>query len=85
MFSNAFFERLEETMARTSWCAYYFDTLDNTLPPARMEIIEAENEDEAGRTATARMGRSMRVDVTRPVWGAPRATALFQTALAPGL
>jgi stage III sporulation protein SpoIIIAA len=73
-------------MTRTSWCAYYFDTLDNTLPPARMEIIEAENEDDAGRIATAQMGRSMRVDVTRPVWGPPRAVgAVLRPALAPTL
>ena len=58
-------------MAKLTWCAYYFDSFDNTLPPARTETIYAESEEDAGRIATQSMGRCLRVDVTRPVWGAP--------------
>jgi hypothetical protein len=55
----------------TQWHAYYFDSLDHTSPPARATTIQADDEDEAGKIAIAQMGRSMRVYVTRPVWGAP--------------
>ena len=63
-------------MAKLTWCAYYFDSFDNTLPPARTETIYAESEEDAGRIATQSMGRCLRVDVTRPVWGAPAPTVL---------
>jgi stage III sporulation protein SpoIIIAA len=56
---------------KVKWHAYYFDSLDNSLPPIRTEIIEAGSEDEAGKIATAQMGRCMRVDVTRWVWEPP--------------
>ena len=52
------------------WNAYYFDTLDAALP-ARVAIIQADNEDEAGKVAITQMGRSMRVYVTRSIWEAP--------------
>ena len=55
----------------SQWHAYYFDGFDRDLPPARVVAIQADNEDEAGRLAIAQMGRSLRVDVTRPLWGAP--------------
>jgi hypothetical protein len=58
-------------MARLTWHAYYFDSLDRKSPIARMAIIEADNEDDAGKIAIAQMGRCMRVDVARPMWGAP--------------
>ena len=58
-------------MARSTWHAYYFDSLDRKSPVARMAIIEADNEDDAGKMAVAQMGRCMRVDVARPMWGAP--------------
>jgi len=58
-------------MVKLTWCAYYFDGFDNTLPPVRTETIYAESEEEAGRIATQSMGRCLRVDVTRAVWGAP--------------
>jgi len=51
------------------WQAYYFDSFDNGSPPIRIITIQADNEDEAGRIAIAQMGRSMRVQVTRLVWG----------------
>jgi hypothetical protein len=57
-------------MARSTWHAYYFDSFERTAPVARTAIIEADNEDDAGRIAVAQMGRSMRVHVTRPLWGA---------------
>jgi hypothetical protein len=50
------------------WNAYYFDTLSAAAEPARVMTIEARDEDEAGKIATARMGRSMRVHVARPIW-----------------
>jgi hypothetical protein len=58
-------------MARSTWHAYYFDSLDRKSPVARMAIIEADNEDDAGKIAIAQMGRCMRVDVARPMWGLP--------------
>jgi hypothetical protein len=46
-------------MARSTWHAYYFDSLDRTSPVARTAIIEADNEDDAGKIAIAQMGRCM--------------------------
>jgi stage III sporulation protein SpoIIIAA len=60
-------------MTKIAWHAYYFTSFDRSLPPARTAIIEAETEDEAGRIAIAQMGPYMRVDIARPVWGAPQA------------
>jgi hypothetical protein len=57
-------------MAQGTWHAYYFDTFDTKSPPARIAVIAAENEEEAGRIATREMGRSMRVNVGQPIWGA---------------
>jgi hypothetical protein len=51
------------------WNAYYFDKLDPVSTPSRVTTIEAYDEDEAGKIAIASMGRSMRVHVTRPLWG----------------
>jgi hypothetical protein len=51
------------------WVAYYFDSLDSVSTPSRVTTIEASDEDEAGKIAIASMGRSMRVHVTRPLWG----------------
>jgi len=58
-------------MEKLVFHAFYFDNFDKSAPASRTAIIEAENEDDAGRIAIAQMGRSMRVDVTRPVWGVP--------------
>lgn len=58
-------------MAKLTWHAYYFDSLDRASPIARTTIIEADSEDDAGKIAIAQMGRCMRVDVARPMWGAP--------------
>jgi hypothetical protein len=58
-------------MAKLTWHAYYFDSLDRASPIARTAVIEAENEDDAGRIAIAQMGRCMRVDVARLMWGTP--------------
>ncbi|MGD0723386.1 MAG: hypothetical protein ABR970_20325 [Roseiarcus sp.] len=56
-----------------TWHAFYFDKIDRSEPAARTAIIQAETEEDAGRIAVAQMGRCMRVDVTRPVWGEPAA------------
>jgi hypothetical protein len=61
-------------MAKLTWHAYYFDSLDRTSPIARTAIIEADSEDDAGKIAVAQMGRCMRVDVARPMWSAPTPT-----------
>jgi hypothetical protein len=61
-------------MAKLVFHAFYFDSFDKAAPAARTAIIEADNEDDAGRIAVAQMGRALRVDVTRPVWGGASAT-----------
>jgi hypothetical protein len=43
--------------------AYYFDGLSLLLPPSRVITIEATNEDQAGKIAVSKMGRSLRVHV----------------------
>ena len=62
-------------MATSIWHAYYFESFDNSRPPARTETIYADTEDDAGRIATLAMGRCLRVDVTRPVWEPPSPVA----------
>jgi hypothetical protein len=51
----------------TRWNAYYFDGLGLSMPASRIEAIEAADEDEAGRIAISKMGRSLRVHVTQAV------------------
>ena len=62
-------------MAKSTWHAYYFDSLDRTAPVARTALIEADNEDDAGKIAIAQMGRCMRVDVARLMWKCMESTA----------
>jgi hypothetical protein len=50
------------------WHAYYFESFDNTRSPLRTTLIEARDEEEAGKLAVAKMGRCLRVDVTLPIW-----------------
>jgi hypothetical protein len=50
------------------WHAYYFESFDNTRSPLRTALIEARDEEEAGKLAIAEMGRCVRVDVTLPIW-----------------
>jgi hypothetical protein len=50
------------------WNAYYFDSLEASSRPQRVEAIEADGEDEAARIAIAEMGRSMRVHVAQTLW-----------------
>ncbi|WP_158814196.1 hypothetical protein [Methylocapsa sp. S129] len=69
-------------MAKSTWHAYYFDSLDRTAPVARTALIEADNEDDAGKIAIAQMGRCMRVDVARLMWGVHRPTAPASRGLA---
>jgi len=56
-------------MTNLTWHAYYFDTFERSAPAARTAIIQAASEDDAGKLAIAQMGRSLRVHVTRPLWG----------------
>jgi hypothetical protein len=58
-------------MAKLTWQAYFFDSLDKMSPIARTAVIEAESEDDAGKIAVAQMGRCMRVEVARLMWGTP--------------
>jgi hypothetical protein len=48
----------------------YFDGLSLLLPPSRVIAIEAANEDQAGKIAISKMGRSLRVHVAHAVCGA---------------
>ena len=64
-------------MANIAWHAYYFNSFENSLPPARTEIIEAESEEGAAKIATAKMGRCVRVDITRPVWEPPQSRVIL--------
>jgi hypothetical protein len=65
------------------WNAYYFDTLSVAAEPARVMTIEARDEDEAGRMAIAKMGRSMRVHVAQPIWAGPTPDADAERRRAP--
>ena len=56
-------------MAKSTWQAHYFSSFDNKSPAQRIVLIEADDEMHAGKLAVAQMGRCMRVDVVRPVWG----------------
>jgi hypothetical protein len=47
----------------TRFNAYYFDGLSLLMPPSRVITIEAADEDQAGRIAVSKMGRSLRVHV----------------------
>jgi hypothetical protein len=53
----------------TRFNAYYFDGLSLLLPPSRVITIEAANEDQAGKIAVSKMGRSLRVHVAQAAWG----------------
>jgi hypothetical protein len=68
-------------MAQAMWHATFFDTLDVRAPAARTEVIHADDEAAAGKLAVARMGRCMRVYVTRPIWGVlrPENAAIAET------
>jgi stage III sporulation protein SpoIIIAA len=55
-------------VAKSIWQAHYFSSFDNKAPAERIVLIEANDEMDAGKLAVAQMGRSMRVDVVRPLW-----------------
>jgi len=50
------------------WHAFYFNSFDSSAAPSRTAMIEADNEDQARQIAVAQMGRSLRVDITQPIW-----------------
>lgn len=56
------------------WHAFYFNSLDRSAGPSRTAMIEADHEDQAGWIAVAQMGRSLRVDVSQPIWHSLRST-----------
>jgi hypothetical protein len=74
----------EEPLARTPWLAFFFDSADDSQPPVRTAVVEAENEDDAGRQATAQMGRCLRVAVARPAWVPSGAATKAREAAARG-
>ena len=55
-------------MSNTMWLAFYFRGLDDAHPPARTELIEAPNEEEAAKVARSHMGNCKRVDIASPRW-----------------
>jgi hypothetical protein len=55
-------------MSETAWLAFYFRGLDDAHPPARTELIEAPNQDEAAKVARSHMGLCKRVDIASPRW-----------------
>jgi len=58
-------------MAQFPWHAYFYDSLNKAQAPVRTAIIEAGDDVEAGQLARAQMGRCVRVELARPVWGPP--------------
>jgi hypothetical protein len=50
------------------WHAYYYDAVENSGPPTRTEMIEAESESDAARVAKSHMGRCKRVEIAGPRW-----------------
>jgi hypothetical protein len=54
------------------WHAFYFNSFDRSAAPSRSAMIEADDEDQAGRLAMAQMGPSMRVEIAQPIWHGAR-------------
>jgi len=55
-----------------AWLAYYYDSSENSLPPALTELIEAESMDDAVKIARSHMGLRQRVEIASPRWAAPQ-------------
>jgi len=55
-------------MTGVPWHAYYFNGTENSRPPTRTELIEAECENDAAEIAKSHMGRCKRVDIVGPRW-----------------
>ena len=64
-------------MSNHIWHAFYFDAFANAGPPARIELIEAENEDEAAEVAKAHLGQCKRVDLSPPRWEMAKVRVIF--------
>lgn len=67
-------------MAKHPWLAFFFDCVDESQPPVRTEVVEADSEDEAGKLATAHLDGCLRVAIARPVWIPPRAASMAREA-----
>ena len=67
-------------MAKHPWLAFFFDCVDESQPPVRMEVVEADSEDEAGKLAAAHLGSCQRVAIARPVWIPPGAALMTREA-----
>jgi hypothetical protein len=55
-------------MSTKFWQAFYFRADDHSQPPERIEVIEAECDDDAAKIAAAHLGRCKRVDIESPRW-----------------
>ena len=55
-------------MTSLPWHAYYYDGLETSRPPTRIELIEAESETNAAKIAKSHMGGCKRVDIAGPRW-----------------
>ena len=67
-------------MTNIAWLAYYFDGVENSLPPALTELIEAQSMDDAAKIARSHMGLCKRVDIASPRWEAPQSCVILARA-----
>jgi hypothetical protein len=51
-------------MTHAAWQAHYFASIENSSPPERTELIEAESEDKAAEVARSHMGFCKRVEIS---------------------
>jgi hypothetical protein len=65
------------------WNAYYFDCLGVSLPPSRIIVIEASDEDQAAKIAISKMGRSVRVHVAQTIWDSAHPSSISGRASEP--
>ncbi len=63
-------------MSNVPWHAYYYDGVENSRPPTRTEMIEAETESDAAKVAKSHMGQCKRVEIVGPRW-APAQTLVI--------
>jgi hypothetical protein len=63
-------------VAKIPWLAFFFDSVDDSQPPVRTAVVEAENEDDASKLAREQIGRCLRFAIARPVWVPPSVVVL---------